>query len=286
MLLVDDDQAEPADRREDRRAGADDDARLAARDPLTLVAPLRVGEPRVEDRDPVAEARADPADGLRRERDLGHEHDRAEPALEHRGARLEVHLGLAGAGRAVEQEVSPSPASIAATIRAIAAAARAELRRLVLAGERLPLGRAAPAPCAASASRERRARARAPGSSRSSRRARARARRAPAGPRRPRPRSAARRLPRARASSSDDDDPARPRAAERHAHDRAASHALRDLVGERTRDGARRDERVDRRVGHDGQRRASSATRRFERNRLNDRVRAISPIASRPEERR
>ena len=45
MLLVDDDQAEPAHRREDRRAGADDHARLAARDPLALVAPLGVGEP-------------------------------------------------------------------------------------------------------------------------------------------------------------------------------------------------------------------------------------------------
>ena len=89
------DQAEPAHRREDRRARADDDPRLAARDPLALVAPLGVGQRRVQDRDAVAEARAEAADGLRRERDLGHEHDRAEPALERRRARLEVDLGLA-----------------------------------------------------------------------------------------------------------------------------------------------------------------------------------------------
>ena len=115
VLLVDDDQPEPADRREDRGARADDDARLAARDPRTLVAPLGVGERRVEDRDPVAEARAHPADRLRRERDLGHEHDRPEAALEHRRARLQVHLGLAGAGRAVEQEVAASPFTIRST---------------------------------------------------------------------------------------------------------------------------------------------------------------------------
>ena len=115
VLLVDDDQAEAADRGEDRGAGADDDARLAARDPLALVAALGVGERRVEDRHPVAEARADPADGLRRERDLGHEHDRPESPLEHRGARLEVHLGLAGARRAVEQEVRRPPLTIRST---------------------------------------------------------------------------------------------------------------------------------------------------------------------------
>src|SRR5438552_14508407 len=90
VLLVDDDQAETAHRREDRRARADDDARLAARDPLALVATLRVRQPRVQDRDAVAEARADPADRLRRKGDLGHEHDPPEPALEQRGAGLEV----------------------------------------------------------------------------------------------------------------------------------------------------------------------------------------------------
>ena len=41
---------------------------------------------------------------LRGERDLGDEHDRPEPALERRRAGLEVDLGLAAAGRAVEQE--------------------------------------------------------------------------------------------------------------------------------------------------------------------------------------
>ena len=104
MLLVDDDQPEPGQRREDRRAGADDDPRLAAGDPLALVAPLGVGQARVEDRDRVAEARPHPADGLGRERDLRDEQDRPAAALERGRARLEVHLGLARAGRPVEQE--------------------------------------------------------------------------------------------------------------------------------------------------------------------------------------
>ena len=91
--------------------------RLAARDALALVAPLGVGQPRVEDGDAVAEARAEAAERLRRQRDLRHEHDRAAPALERRRAGLEVDLGLAAAGRAGEQEVPPPPSS-APTIRA------------------------------------------------------------------------------------------------------------------------------------------------------------------------
>ena len=106
MLLVDDDEAEPRDRREDRRACADDDRRLAGRDALALVAPLGVGQRGVEDRDAIAEARTEAADRLRRERDLGHEHDDAAAALERRGGGLEVHLGLAAPGRPVQQDVA------------------------------------------------------------------------------------------------------------------------------------------------------------------------------------
>ena len=196
VLLVDDDQPEPADRREHRRARADDDPRLAARDALALVAALGVGQRRVEDRDAVAEPRADAADGLRRERDLRDEDDRAEAALEHRRARLQVDLGLAGAGRAVEQDVAGAAVDDARDRGALrlARALPARPRRRAPA-----VPPAAPAPCAASASPARRARARARASSRSSRRARARARRASAAARRRPPRSAApRRLPAAR----------------------------------------------------------------------------------------
>ena len=79
MLLVDADDAERRQRREDGRARADDDRRLAGDDPLALVAPLGLGEAGVEHRDAVAEARAEAAERLRRQRDLRHEHDRAAP---------------------------------------------------------------------------------------------------------------------------------------------------------------------------------------------------------------
>ena len=55
MLLVDDDQPEVGDRREDRRARADADPRLAGAQALPLVAALAGAEPRVQQRDPVAE---------------------------------------------------------------------------------------------------------------------------------------------------------------------------------------------------------------------------------------
>ncbi len=77
VLLVDDDEAQARDRREDRRSSSDDDRRRAGRDPRALVAPLRVGQRRVENRDAVAEARAKASDGLRRQRDLRDEHDDA-----------------------------------------------------------------------------------------------------------------------------------------------------------------------------------------------------------------
>ena len=105
VLLVDDDQPEAPQRREHRRTCADDDAGVAAHDPLALVAALGLAERGMEHCDAVAESRAEPPDRLRGERDLRHEHDRAEPALERRSACLQVHLGLAGAGRAVQQEV-------------------------------------------------------------------------------------------------------------------------------------------------------------------------------------
>ena len=66
------------------------------------VPPPRAG---VQDRDRVAEPLPEAPDRLRSERDLGHEHDRPEPALERGGAGLEVDLGLPAAGRAFEEDM-------------------------------------------------------------------------------------------------------------------------------------------------------------------------------------
>ena len=114
VLLVHADEAEPAHRREDRRPRTDHDPRVTAGDPLPLVAALGVGQARMQERDRVAEPCAEAADGLRRKRDLRHEHDRAQPALERGRRGLEVDLRLAASGRSVEQEVAAAPVESAA----------------------------------------------------------------------------------------------------------------------------------------------------------------------------
>ena len=104
MLLVEHDQPEPLDRREDGRARPDADARGAAAQPAPLVVTLARGELGVQHRDRVAEAVREAADDLRRQADLRHEHDHAEPALERRRRGAQVDLGLARAGDAVQQQ--------------------------------------------------------------------------------------------------------------------------------------------------------------------------------------
>ena len=83
VLLVDDDRAEVLERREDRRARADGDALLAALEREPRVVALAVAQRAVQHGDLVAEHGAEAIDGLRRERDLGHEHDRRLSPLEH-----------------------------------------------------------------------------------------------------------------------------------------------------------------------------------------------------------
>ncbi len=91
-------------RREHRRARADAHPRLAAAQPLPLVVALTDAQRRVQDRDDIAEAGLKAPQDLGGERNLGHEHDGRAPGLQGRGDRLEVDLGLARAGDAVQQE--------------------------------------------------------------------------------------------------------------------------------------------------------------------------------------
>ncbi len=79
MLLVDHDQAEVADRREDRRAGPDADPRLARAQTHPLVEARARRQSRVKHGDLLAEALAEACEGLGSERDLRHEHDRRAP---------------------------------------------------------------------------------------------------------------------------------------------------------------------------------------------------------------
>ncbi len=103
MLLVDDDQAEIGEGQEQRRARADHDAHPAFGDGAPGLAPLEAGEARMPRRGRRAEAVLEALQPLRRERDLGQQHQHLPARGEGRGDGLEIDLGLAGAGHAVEQ---------------------------------------------------------------------------------------------------------------------------------------------------------------------------------------
>ncbi len=104
MFLVDQDQAQVGQRREHRRARADDHVEPAAAGALPGRAALAERQVRVEHADAVAEAAAERMDDLVRQRDLGHEDEHAPAAGDRGPRRREVDLGLAAAGHAVEQE--------------------------------------------------------------------------------------------------------------------------------------------------------------------------------------
>ena len=139
VLLVHADDADVAQRREDGRARADDDLGLTASDALPLVAALRVGQPGVEQGHGVSEPRLESPQRLRRQRDLGHEHDRRPAARQRRGARLEVDLGLAAAGLAVEQEMTAAGIERGGDPCQRRVLLARQLRRLRLVRKRLPL---------------------------------------------------------------------------------------------------------------------------------------------------
>jgi hypothetical protein len=263
VFLVHADHPHVAERREDRGAGADHDARVASRDPLALVAPLGIGQPRVQQRDSVGEARPKPAERLRRQRDLRHEHDRATPAFERRCAGLEVHLGLAAAGLSVEQEVAaarierPRDASECISLRL------RQLRRLGLADESLARTRPLfpPLPLERRDQLERPSRRRAVVVGDPERQVDEHGRHLVDD-----------RLdgdrfdPGGRLVADVDHDAATPRAAERHRDDRTLARAVGELVREGPRECARGHERIDGRVaGHCPERSRALGARRLPR---------------------
>ena len=241
VLLVDDDEAQVRHGSEDGRAGTDDDACLAARDPLALVAPLGFRQGGVDNRDALT-TRGEAAERLRGQGDLRHEHDRSPATFERGGAGLQVDLRLAAPGRAVRSTWAPPASSRRRCARRRPAAPRSAPPAPARPRDR-------PGARACGALRDARAcgapgRAPARASTRSSRRARARGRRARVGSGRDvaggRDVDARRRL-----DLGLDDDPAQPSATEPHGHDGASLDVVRHLVRERPRERAGRDERVD-----------------------------------------
>ena len=104
VFLVDDDHAEIGHRREHRRARAEHDARLA-RDALPPGGEaLGVGERGMQHRDRHGETFAEARHELRREPDFRHQHQRAPAAAQRVLHRVQIDLGLAAAGDAIQQE--------------------------------------------------------------------------------------------------------------------------------------------------------------------------------------
>ncbi len=104
VLLVDHDQTRVGDRSEDSRAGTYADPRLARPQPPPLVVARAGRHLRMKQRHRIAEPPPEAIHRLRGERDLGDEDDRASPPCQRLASRLQVDLGLARAGHAVEQE--------------------------------------------------------------------------------------------------------------------------------------------------------------------------------------
>ena len=104
VLLVDHNKPEVRLGREERAARADHDVVVAAPDAVPLVEALARGEAAVEHRDAPREPGREAFDGLVGEGDLRHQRDGppAEAAALVHG--IEVDLGLAAAGHALEEE--------------------------------------------------------------------------------------------------------------------------------------------------------------------------------------
>ena len=104
VLLVDDDQAEPRQRGEHRQAGAEHQVGQTELRRQPAAQPLRRRQPAVQGDDaPAGEAAREALDQLRREVDLGHQHQRLPAGAEHLLGRAQIDLGLAAAGDAVQQ---------------------------------------------------------------------------------------------------------------------------------------------------------------------------------------
>ena len=102
VLFIDDDQAEIGIGQEQRRARADHDRNFAVGDRAPGARALARRQFRMPFRRAHAEARGEAVEELRGERDLRHQDQALPAAADHLRHRLEIDLGLAGAGDAVD----------------------------------------------------------------------------------------------------------------------------------------------------------------------------------------
>ena len=104
VFFVDDDQSEVAQGGEEGGAGADDDAALAGPHLAPLLAGFGGAQAGVAHGDLSGEAGLEAGDGLGRECDFGDQRDHGFAVGEGVGCGVEVDLGFAAAGDAVEEE--------------------------------------------------------------------------------------------------------------------------------------------------------------------------------------
>ena len=109
MLLVHDDEAERIDGGEDGRARADDDAGAALADLVPFIMPFAGGKMAVQNRDQCLQRAGtktgfESLDGLWRERNFRDEHNGAFALCERVSDGLQIDLGLAAAGDAVQKK--------------------------------------------------------------------------------------------------------------------------------------------------------------------------------------
>ena len=103
VLLVDDNETQVAERAKERRASAHDNTCGTAGNHVPLVQALTGRKARMEHGDRLAKARAEAADGLGRQRDLGYEHAGRTAGCQHALNRRKVDLGFAGTGNAIDK---------------------------------------------------------------------------------------------------------------------------------------------------------------------------------------
>ena len=109
VFLVHDDEAERFDRRKNRRARADDDARAALANLVPFIVAFAGGKMRMQHRDERlqfsgTEPRLESFDGLRRQRNFRHEHDGAFALFQRVREGLQINFRFAGAGDAVKKK--------------------------------------------------------------------------------------------------------------------------------------------------------------------------------------
>ncbi len=104
MFLIDDDKGEIGDGRKNCGAGADDDARFAAANPMPLRGAFRGGQRGMEQGHLRAEAGAELRDHGGSEANFRDQKETGQSCVEHAPHGRDVDGGFAGAGDAVQEE--------------------------------------------------------------------------------------------------------------------------------------------------------------------------------------